>query len=227
MNRIVRLCLQQLRRDSFNKSRLLGDLYVEIDELKAALNGSAEEGRKRGEELALRNEELRLAREAHAAASTQLEEERKARTDVEGRLQQELASLKEARAQLELERKARSDAEIRLQEERTALEAVRAQLEQECMARSDAEGQLRQERDALEAARGRLREGEEAVRQLEGKKKLVEGKQLSLTYVPLPLCSVEGDSFRLVLFQSCGRRRRTSRNRRRPSRLHTSYPSRN
>lgn len=83
----MRPCLQLLHKEAAAKNSLLADLFVWVDELEAELDKHAYvlerlrtvmaeqaiEGRLHGEELTHLDEELRLERQAHAAARTQLE----------------------------------------------------------------------------------------------------------------------------------------------------------
>lgn len=76
MRGFMRLRLQQLHRDAIAKTKLLADLYIRINKLegevdkkryvaerlRTVMNESAEEERKRGEELVQLEDDLRLER---------------------------------------------------------------------------------------------------------------------------------------------------------------------
>jgi myosin heavy subunit len=163
---------------------------------RAALEG-ARAWQSQTEERAKEAEKLRasLTNKAVTVVTTeeQLRQERVARQEAEGQLQQEWTALAEARAALEREHLAREEALGRLQQERAALEGARAALKQ----REDEASKLNRELVQLSISHEDLhqfleeqeatvldlrRKAEEARKALEVEKKQVEGELLSICF---------------------------------------------
>lgn len=131
---------------------MLADSFVRVGELEAerdkqdhvlerlrnVMAEQAVQGRLNGEELTRVEGELRLERWEHAAAKTQLEQQRTTSARVTAQLQQE--------------REAQEASQTQLQEKSTTLEAAGTNLEREHAAREAAQTQLQE----LEDVRGRV-----------------------------------------------------------------------
>jgi chromosome segregation ATPase len=110
----------------------------------------------------------RTVLEGARAWQSQAEERAKEAEELRASLVGRASTVVTAEEQLRQERAARQEAEGQLQQERATLVEARAALERECLAREEALGQLQQENAALKGVRASLNEREDEVSRLDG-----------------------------------------------------------